>query len=79
MNKSEYLDYIADYAINNHWEESHVKEQIRSLFMSWCIIFDVEADTQDCDNALKIIFYRARIDDFMGYGEFENYMLAFLV
>lgn len=79
MGKNEFLDYIADYAVNHEWQEANAKEQIRALFVSWCLVFCIDADSKDCDRALQVIYWRAALENSLEYEEFENYMLEFLV
>ena len=79
MNKQEFLDYIADYAINTGWEDWNGKDQIRALFTSWCLIFQIEADTKECDDALMTIYSRAAIDEVIDYKLYELFMIEFVV
>ena len=79
MNKQEFLQYIIDYAIHVGWEDLHGKDQIRSLFTSWCLIFYVDADTSDCDNALHEIYTRVAMDEVTEYEEYIRFMLEFIV
>ena len=79
MNKQEFLQYIIDYAIHVGWEDLHGKDQIRSLFASWCLIFYVDADTSDCDNALRKIYTRAAMDEVTEYEGYIRFMLEFIV
>lgn len=80
MNKQEFLNYIIDYSIYNSWEDFYGKEQIRSLFTSWCLIFHVDSDTQECNDALNVIYWRAAIiKELIEYGEFKKFMIQFIV
>lgn len=79
MNKQEFLQYIIDYAIHVGWEDLHGKDQIRSLFTSWCLIFYVDADTSYCDNALRKIYTRAAMDEVTEYEGYIRFMLEFIV
>lgn len=79
MNKQEFLNYTIDYAIHTGWEDFHGKDQIRALFTSWCLIFHVDADTSDCDDALRKIYTRGAIDEVTEYTEYIRFMLKFIV
>lgn len=79
MNKREFLNYIIDYAIHTGWEDLNGKDQIRALFTSWCLIFHVDADTKECDEALMTIYSRAAIDEVIDYKLYELFMIEFVV
>lgn len=79
MNKQEYLNYIIDYAIHTGWEDFHGKDQIRALFTSWCLINHIDADTKECDDALRNIYYRAAIDELEEYDDYVRFMVEFIV
>ena len=79
MNKQEFLNYIIDYAIHTGWEDVHGKDQIRALFTSWCLIFHIDADTKECDEALMTIYSRAAIDEVIDYKLYELFMIEFVV
>ena len=79
MNKKEYLNYIIDYAIGAGWEDCHGKDQIRALFTSWCLIFHIEADTKECDDALNTIDWRGEMEELVEYEEDEKFMIEFIV
>ena len=79
MNKQDFLNYIIDYAVHTGWEDYHGKDQIRALFTSWCLIFRVDADTSDCDDALRKIYIIAAMDELIEYTEYIRFMLKFIV
>lgn len=79
MDKKEFLNYIIDYAVCTGWEDFHGKDQIRALFTSWCLIFHVDADTKECDEALMTIYSRAAIDEVIDYKLYELFMIEFVV
>ena len=62
---------IGEYADNElEWE------QIRSMFITICIICDIEADTVECDDLLLFISVVMEIE---GFDEFCDYMLEYIV
>lgn len=79
MNKQEFLNYIIDYAIHTGWEDFHGKDQIRALFTSWCLIFRIDADTKECDEALNVIYWRAAMEELVEYKDYEQFMIEFIV
>lgn len=79
MNKQDFLNYIIDYAVCTGWEDCHGKDQIRALFTSWCLIFHIDADTKECDEALMTIYSRAAIDEVIDYKLYELFMIEFVV
>lgn len=79
MDKKEFLNYIIDYALCVGWEDFHGKDQIRALFTSWCLIFHIDADTKECDEALMTIYSRAAIDEVIDYKLYELFMIEFVV
>lgn len=79
MNKQKFLNYIIDYAIHTGWEDCNGKDQIRALFTSWCLIFHIDANTKECDEALMTIYSRAAIDEVIDYKLYELFMIEFVV
>lgn len=79
MNKQEFLEYMISFAIHTGWEDCNGKEQIRSLFTSWCLIFHIDADTKECDDALSLIYFRAAIEELIEYEEYVRYIIEFIV
>ena len=79
MDKQEFLNYIIDYAIGAGWEDCHGKDQIRALFTSWCLIFRIDADTKECDEALNVIYWRAALEELIEYENYEQFMIEFIV
>ena len=79
MNKQEFLNYIIDYAICTGWEDCNGKDQIRALFTSWCLIFHIDADTKECDEALSQIYTTADLKELVEYEEYTQFMIEFIV
>lgn len=79
MDKKEFLNYIIDYAIHTGWEEFHGKDQIRALFTSWCLIFRIDADTKECNDALNVIYRRAAMEELIEHEDYEAFMIEFIV
>ena len=79
MNKKEYLNYIIDYAENAGWEDFYGKDQIRALFTSWCLIFRIDVDTEECDTALKKLYYDGELKELVDWNNYERFMIEFIV
>ena len=79
MDKKEFLNYIIGYAICTGWEDFHGKDQIRALFTSWCLIFHIDVDTKECDDALNVICWRGDMGDLIKYKDYERFMIEFIV
>lgn len=79
MNKQEFLNYIIDYAVCTGWEDCHGKDQIRALFTSWCLIFHIDADTKECDETLLKIYNESELKELVYYGDYEQFMIEFIV
>lgn len=79
MNKQEFLNYIIDFAIHTGWEDFHGKDQIRALFTSWYLIFRIDLDTIEFDDALDVIYWYAEIDNLVEYEEYKRFMIEFIV
>lgn len=79
MNRQEFLNYIIDYAIHTGWEDFRGKDQIRSLFTSWCLIYHIDANTKECDDALNVIYWRAAMEELIEYEDYERFMIEFIV
>ena len=79
MNKQESLNYIIDYAICTGWEDCNGKDQIRALFTSWYLIFRIDLDTIEFDDALDVIYWYAEIDNLVEYEEYKRFMIEFII
>ena len=79
MNKQDFLNYIIDYATHTGWEDCRGKDQIRALFTSWCLIYHIDADTKECDDALNVIYWRAAMEELIEYEDYEQFMIEFIV
>ena len=75
---SELLRYIVDFAADNEWE-AKVSQQLKAFFTTWCFIYHVDADTNICDNALRIIYEKIAEKSEISREAFENFMLELVV
>ena len=77
MTKEKFLNYIIDFAGNTLWSEFNVREQLRALFTSYCLIYGVDDDTKECDDILYII--REALEFQADVEEFEQYIIELIV
>lgn len=53
-------------------------QQLRSLFTSYCLMFNIDADTAECDACLCDIFDLMKLDESL-MDNFKKFMLEYLV
>lgn len=83
INKCRFWNYIISFVkeerINMDEDFGDLSsEQLRALFTSYCLIFDILVDTAECDASLSDIFDLTDIDEH-GEKDFNDFMLSFLV
>lgn len=79
MNEKDMMECIENFMVENDWDEDNVPAQCRVLFTAWCILFRIEADTIKCDRALNDLYFRAALEEQIGYDKFEAFMLELIV
>lgn len=79
MGQSEYLSYICNFVFSSGWEDYNAKEQIRALFISYCLIFNIDVDTYICDLSLKNIYEAGHLEELVNYEEYERFMIQDIV
>lgn len=79
MSKMEYLRYIISFSTDIGWEDGKSKEQIRALFISFCFIFRIDADTRECNDTLWLIYHDANLTNLVDYEDYEAYMVELIV
>lgn len=73
-----FLDKFAEQS--EGWEDAELqKEQFRSLFTAWCLLNNVDADTRQCDEKLRKLYEKARLEELIDFEDFCNYMLRYLI
>ena len=78
--KQEMFEWLKSFMIENYWYDSHVPQQARSIFSTICMVWNIDADTADCDWMLNELWTCAGVDEIeIDYDEFENFMLAWIV
>lgn len=83
--KKKMVEYLRNFLIQNDWCEEYTKRQARAIFTTICLFFDIDADTDECDNILSYVYDVANIadvsdfDDLAKYDDFKNYMLELIV
>lgn len=71
---------LKNYMISNYWDDTNVKEQARAMFTTICIMEDLEADTNVCDNMLLELYTSSALEELdISYEEFENFMVKHII
>lgn len=83
MNKCKFWDYITSFIeeqdIDFEVDFSDIAtKQLRALFTSYCLMFNIDADTAECDACLWDISDLIKVDE-NHMDNFENFMLEYLV
>lgn len=69
--KEQDVDFEADFS-------DIATKQLRALFTSFCLLFDIDADTSECTACLWSMFDLLEFDDSLE-DKFYNFMLEYLV
>lgn len=78
--KQEMFEWLKSFMIENFWYDSNVSQQARSIFSTICMVWNIEADTAECDNMLNELWTCASVDEIeIDRDEFENFMLELIV
>lgn len=72
------IDFINTYDNSKPSEDSLWWRQFRSIFTTYCIAWQINADTLYCDNILTGLYNKLDNSSVI-YGGFENFMLADIV
>lgn len=66
---------------NNDWFDINVKEQARAIFTTICVVWDINADSGDCDTMVEHLYYVAGLDkdDLITYEDYYDYMVELIV
>lgn len=85
MNKYKFWNYIISFTkeriLDFDEDFSDISsQQLRALFTSYCLMFDINADTAESDACLWDIFNETGLSDLYDVKEnFDNFMLEYLV
>ena len=83
MNKCKFWNYIISFIKEQeiNFDEDFgdlLSQQLRALFTSYCLMFNIDADTAECDACLWDISDLIKVDE-NHMDNFENFMLEYLV
>lgn len=83
MDKRKFWDYITSFIeeqdIDFEVDFSDIAtKQLRALFTSYCLMFDIDADTAECDACLWDMLDLVDSDETLK-GKFDNFMLEYLM
>ena len=54
-------------------------EQLRCIFITWCLAYDIMADTYECDSTLEYIYDSIDYMIDVEYDDFYNSMVKYIV
>lgn len=78
--KREMFECLKSFIIENYWYDAYIPQQARSIFTTICMMWNIDADTAECDNMLNELWICAGVDEIeIDYEEFENFMLTWIV
>lgn len=60
--------------INELWSE-----QARCIFTTWCLVNNVDADASACDEMITYLYENIVDTIDIGYDDFYNYMVKYIV
>lgn len=71
---------LKQFMIEENWyNNENIPRQARAMFVTICIMEDIEADTAAAENMLLDLYVSSALEDLMEYDEFENYMYEYMV
>ena len=71
---------LKHFMITEHWySNENIPRQARAMFVTICIMGDLEVDTSATDNLLLDLYSTTGIENLMEYEDFENYMYEYIV
>lgn len=76
--------YLIDYIGSAFFDQEICREQLRCLWTSYCLHYEVEVDTNRYDSNLlqlwrELLKTEADTADWSGFESFDNYMCRYLV
>lgn len=79
-NKQKMFEWLKSFMIENYWYDSHTPQQARSIFSTICMVWNIDADTAECDSMLNELWTFACVDEIeIDFNEFYNFMVAWIV
>ena len=76
----ELYKYLKQFMLEENWySNENIPRQARALFVSICIVEEIEADTAAADNMLLELYTSSKLDDLMEYEDFENFMYEYMI
>lgn len=72
--------YLESFMYEHGWEYEPAKIQARAIFTTICVMNNIDADTNICDNMLWDLWSASGLKAAcVKYNEFENYMVELIV
>ena len=70
--------FVAEHGCDWYSNEN-IPQQARAMFVTICMVGDIEADTCIADNILLDLYYNTGLENLMKYEDFENFMYEYIV
>ena len=71
---------LKQFMIEENWySNENIPRQVRAMFVTICIVENIEADTAAAENMLLDLYSNTGLEDLMEYEDFENYMYEYMV
>ena len=78
--KERLLDCIVKFTGENDWNDFYTPDKVRSFFTTLCFVYNIDADTLECNQILAQLYEKAKLSNKMlDFDSFESYMLTFVV
>lgn len=74
------FNFLKEFMLCNSWDNGNVPQQAIAIFTTICVMGDIEADTNICDNMIEELYRDCRMVDVdMSYDDFYNFMVTWIV
>ena len=71
---------LKHFMITENWySNENIPRQARAMFVTICIVGDIEADTNEAENLLLDLYCTTGIENLMEYEDFEKFMYEYMV
>lgn len=78
--KEQLFDYLENFMIQNNWLDEYTPKQARAIFITICLVRNIDADMAACDNMLLELYNKADMESIdISYDDFEGFMIELIV
>lgn len=76
----ELFEQLKQFITEHGWySNENIPQQARAMFVTICMVGDIEADTCMAENMLLDLYCNTGLESLMEYEDFENYMYEYIV